>query len=197
MKKRLLLFIALLSITTALGAGPTYYERGDRLISLKGGAVIPLFSYFFSDKDLHTGIGKDNTGLLIGGHTDLNYQVFITSHLALGAEVGYGFNRTWDGLLLQAAPFSATLTYLPLQGQWELPLSLGIGGIYTTLGSTRVVSPFISVEAALIYYPGAVWGVGLSTALHLTAELNTSDELKGDNALLGVLPLTLIITRRW
>nr|WP_321299150.1 hypothetical protein [uncultured Sphaerochaeta sp.] len=195
MKKFLLLGTVLLLVIPSLFSAP-YYDKGSQMFSFTVGTTVPSFTYFFNDQEFITGVGEDNTGMKVGGYGAISFQVFNTQRTAIGGEIGYDFNFAADEELFTAVPFFAKYSYLPVQGQYDIPISFGLGGAYIKYNDAALMTLYANMQIGVTWYPGKNWGFGLNTGLWLIPEFNYIDELKQDNAVAGLIPVTLSITYR-
>ncbi len=195
MKKFLLLGTVLLLVIPSLFSAP-YYDKGSQMFSFTVGTTVPSFTYFFNDQEFITGVGEDNTGMKVGGYGAISFQVFNTQRSAIGGEIGYDFNFSAEEELFTAVPFFAKYSYLPVQGQYDIPISFGLGGAYIKYNDAALMTLYANMQIGVTWYPGKNWGFGLNTGLWLIPEFNYIDELKQDNALVGLIPVTLSITYR-
>lgn len=195
MKKFLLLGTVLLLVIPSLFSAP-YYDKGSQMFSFTVGTTVPSFTYFFNDQEFITGVGEDNTGMKVGGYGAISFQVFNTQRTAIGGEIGYDFNFAADEELFTAVPFFAKYSYLPVQGQYDIPISFGLGGTYIKYNDAALMTLYANMQIGVTWYPGKNWGFGLNTGLWLIPEFNYIDELKQDNAVAGLIPVTLSITYR-
>ena len=195
MKKFLLLGTVLLLVIPSLFSAP-YYDKGSQMFSFTVGTTVPSFTYFFNDQEFLTGVGENNTGMKIGGYGAISFQVFNTERTAIGGEIGYAFNFAADEELFTAVPFFAKYSYLPVQGQYDIPISFGLGGTYIKYNDAALMTLYANMQIGVTWYPGKNWGFGLNTGLWLIPEFNYIDELKQDNAVAGLIPVTLSITYR-
>lgn len=197
MKKLLLLPLFLVLLSASLFAADTY-DKGNQIFSFKIGTTIPAFTHFFSDDSPSTfvGPGEDNTGMKVGGYGAISYQVFNTPKTAIGGEIGYNFNFSAAKMLFTAVPFYAKYSYVPVQGEWDLPISFGLGGAYIKYNDASMMTMYANMEVGVTWFPGENWGFGINTGLWLIPEFNYYEELQQDNALVGFVPITLAISYR-
>ncbi len=197
MKKLLVIPLLLVLLSPSLFAVDTY-DKGNQLFSFKIGPTIPAFTHFFADDANGTlvGIGEDNTGMKVGGYGAISYQVFNTPKTAIGGEIGYNFNFSAAKMLFTAVPFYAKYSYVPVQGEWDLPISFGLGGAYIKYNDASLMTLYANMEVGFTWYPGENWGFGLTTGLWVIPEFNYYEQLQSDNALVGIVPITLSITYR-
>lgn len=194
--KKILLFCALLLLLFNSLAAADYYDKGSQMFSFRVGTDVPLFTYFFSDNKTLVGPGEGKTGLDIGGYGSISYQVFNSPKTAVGGEIGYNFNFSAENVLFTAIPFYAKYSLFPVQGQFDIPLSVGIGGAYAKYNDAALMTFYANVEIGFTWFPGDNWGFGLSSGLWVIPELNYYDALKTDNAIAGFIPVTLSISYR-
>lgn len=195
MKKFLLLSVLSCILAAAVFAVP-YYDKGSQMFSFTLGTSFPTFTYFFEDNEFRGGLGEGKTGAKVGGYGAISYQVFNAPTSAIGGEIGYNFNFSASNMLFTAVPFYAKYTILPIQGQVDLPISFGLGGAYIKYNDASLMTLFANMQVGVTWYPGDNWGFGLNTGLWLIPEFNYMDALRQDNALMGIIPLTLSITYR-
>ena len=195
MKKFFLLcLIALLLPLTLYSAD--YYDAGSQHFSFNLGTNFPTFIHFFDDNTTVFGLGEGNTGMSMGGYGSINYQIFNSPKTAIGGEIGYNFNFAVDENFFSAVPFFAKYSYFPVQGTFDVRMSLGLGAAYIKYKTGSLMTLYTNFEVGAIWFPGENWGFGLSTGLWLIPELNYVESLKDDNALAGFIPITLSVTYR-
>ena len=194
--KRFLLLGLLMCIIATMAFAVPYYDKGNQMFSFTLGTTFPTFTYFFEDKDFRVGFGENNTGAKVGGYGAISYQVFNSPTSAIGGEIGYDFNFSASNILFTAVPFYAKYSFFPVQGQWDLPISFGLGGAYIKYNDASLMTLFGNVQVGLTWYPGDNWGFGLTTGLWLIPEFNYKEELQQYNGVAGFIPLTLSITYR-
>lgn len=195
MKKSFMLcLIALLLPITLYSVD--FYDAGSQQFSFRLGTSIPAFFNFFDDNTTLSGPGEGNTGLKMGGYGSISYQLFNSSKTAIGGEIGYNFNFSAEEKIFTAVPFFAKYSYFPLQGTFDLPLSVGLGAAYIKYDKGSLLTLYTNLEVGAIWFPGKNWGFGISTGLWLIPELNYEEILKKDNALAGFIPITLSVTYR-
>lgn len=132
----------------------------------------------------------------VGGYGAISYQVFNTPKTAIGGEIGYNFNFSASNMLFTAVPFYAKYSYIPVQGEWDLPISFGLGGAYIKYNDASMMTMYANMEVGVTWFPGENWGFGINTGLWLIPEFNYKEDLQQDNALVGFVPITLAISYR-
>lgn len=195
MKRFLLLSCLVFTLTSALFAS-AYYDKGSQLFSFKVGTTVPAFTYFMNTNEFVSGPGEGNTGAKVGGYGAISFQVFNTQQTALGGEIGYNFNFSAANVLFTAVPFYAKYSIFPVQGQWDIPISFGLGGAYIKYNDASLMTLFANMEFGFTWYPADHWGFGLNTGFWVIPEFNYDEQLQSDNALAGFVPITLSITYR-
>lgn len=195
MKKFSLLCLLALLLPFALYSAD-FYDVGSQQFSFRVGTNVPTFLHFFKDNTTVAGPGEGNTGMKMGGYGSINFQMFNSSKTSIGGEIGYNFNFSAENEFFSAVPFFAKYSYYPLQGSFDLPLSVGLGGAYIKYKTGSLMTLYTNLEISAIWYPGENWGFGISTGLWLIPELNYEQALKADNALAGFIPITLSVTYR-
>lgn len=106
---------------------------GDQFINVR---IAPNFPLNFDDK------------LKIGGMVTVSYNRFLTSWLALGVEVAFGYNPTIGSNILTYIPITIATTFLPTIKKFEFPITFNVG---------MAVENYLSNT----YFPGLVLRGGL------------------------------------
>ena len=201
--KKLVLIILIVTLLVAplFGqSGGKYYDKGDQMFTFRAGPVIPAFFYFPYDDGETTLPFFEGTHLKVGGYGSIRYQGFVNSSLALGGELGYYFNYDNSKELFTSVPFQAKLTYFPLQGTFEIPLSVGVGFGYNSYSGGNKPSYFSSLftaEVGFSWFFKENWGLTLSSGLQLYPEIYLKNHPNhAHTALAGVMPITLSISYR-
>lgn len=172
-KNALTIMVFLLSIASFLFA-KDYYETGSQLFMISAGVDLPLSTSFYNDKgefETLVGMGEDGTHLNLGGYGSIDYEVFNTSKTSLGGEIGYQFNYAIDGNLFTQVPMMFKYSYVPLQGKFEIPISLGIGLSYISFREKSMMSPSVMATIGFRFFPLENWGFGIKSGIKATFEL--------------------------
>ncbi len=194
-KKSFLLIFLMLLVLLSLGA-EDYYDNGSQTFSITVGADLPFTnSYKLSDGSWTTGYwwGEDGTHFNIGGYGSIDYEVFVTSKISLGGEIGYQFNRCTDSHLFTQVPLLFRVTYVPLQGKFETPISFGAGLNYISYNSKSMLCMSFALNAGIRYFFTDSWAVGIKTGMEFTPELYFNTEKLG---LHTSIPAQLFVTYR-
>jgi len=196
-------------LTSLLGVGALFgealqYKTGSMIFTFKGGTTLPSFIYFFKDNSLneqrlYTGMGKgdNSTKLYPGGNFSLSFEGFTTPSISLGGELGYNFNYTIGETLFSIVPLYFKISYYPVQGKFDMPVSLGLGMSYMKYGDDKsLITLFTNVDVGFVYYINENWGIGIHSGFWLIPELNYKQADRSSNALLGMTPVVLSVSYR-
>jgi len=197
MRIKRLLTIAILALVACASAFATYYDNGSQRFVISAGAEFPITVTDFKENKTKFGFGEGNTNMTLGGFGAISYQVFLTKYIAIGGEIGYMFNYCIDDSLLTNVPFLFKATYIPLQGTFEIPISLGVGISYLSLSDGGAYIPFfISGEIGFDWYFSEHWGIGVKSGMWMVAEVYYTSKAKDKNALATFAPVSLAVTYR-
>lgn len=177
----------------------TGYDEGNYKISLRLPFNLPVAYYRQGELDE----GKNNHWAVwdeIGYKNHLEYALevgydyFINSSISLGGLVGYHFAYTRSGDLLSRVPFLFRFGYYPLQGQFEVPIILGVGGAYMNLKGYSTASIYLSIETGFSWFWSDNWGIGVRTGMHFIPEFKAGR--KEDTNVTFFVPIALEINFR-
>lgn len=150
------------------GSAPTGIKRGDQNLSLNLTMRWPLASF------------NPSTFLFSGTHTwpgaefSLDYGYYIANNVSIGGSIGGSFNLTIAEPVLFTIPALFKVTYAFSDGVWQVPLSLGFGGVWEKLDTLSYFQMAIKPEAGLFYRTNASWSFGGTLGLLLIPELYTN-----------------------
>ncbi len=172
MKKALIISIlALVLPLVPAASAPYYYDVGDQVFAISAGPTTPLLYYNGNNDSLTIGPGFGEAGKIsLGGLGSLSYQVFVTHQLAIGGELGYQFNFAPNWNVLTSVPIAVKLTYYPIQGKFELPISLSLGANYIAFEDHSRITMSVSAMIGFNYFITDEWGIGISAGLSLLPE---------------------------
>ena len=130
-------------------------RAGDQQLKITVGLGIPTsFGNPFDD-------GK----MKFGGYGTFGYHFFLTDWFAVGADIGFGFNPTIAGHTFNHVPTVATATIQPSIGNFEFPISIGVGAAWETYnGETYWPGLVLVGEVGARYKITQSWGVGLDAS---------------------------------
>lgn len=130
-------------------------QKGDQYLRIGLSGVFPL--NFPSVDKLFTQERK----LSAGGAGYIGYHYFLTNKFAIGADAGFGFNATIGKHMFHYIPVTVTATYQPSIGNFEFPLTLGIGGAWEAYnGYTYFPGLVIKPQVGVHYRPLQSWSFG-------------------------------------
>ena len=196
MKKNSIIIILITTVLLLPLAAENYYDTGSQMFSITAGVDLPFTnSYKSEDGSLKTGLwwGEDGTHFNIGGYGSIDYEVFLTPQISIGGEIGYQFNRCTDEKLFTQVPLLFRATWVPLQGKFEIPVSLGAGFNYMSYNDKSMFSPMLSLTIGARYFFTDNWAIGVKSGINFTAELYTKSQ---KNGLYTSIPVMLFATYR-
>lgn len=182
MKRKSILIILLILIPLFALSAEDYYDTGSQVFSITAGVDLPFTnSYKKEDGSLATALwwGEDGTHFNIGGYGSIDYEVFLNSKISIGGEVGYQFNRCTNERLFTQVPLLFRATYVPLQGRFELPISLGVGFNYLSYNDKSMFALSFSLNVGARFFFTDNWGIGLKSGINFVPELYTKSEKNG------------------
>ena len=194
MKRILIPLMLLILAVSTLGAVP-YYDTGSQIFTITAGVTTPLT--YTNQGQNWVGPGYDSerqTNHSIGGIGALSYQEFVNPYLAIGGELGYQFDFIADDNVCTNVPITAKLTYVPVQGDFEVPISLGIGADYISYDSYSKITFGLTFEIGMRYFFTESWGVGINAGLLVVPELYFDDTTK--TGVMTYIPATLSVSYR-
>ena len=194
MKRILISLMLLLAVASATAGAATYYDTGSQIFTITAGVSTPLTYTSGSFTAVGPGSGEKATHHTIGGIGALSYQIFINPYLALGGELGYQFDFSRSKDVCANVPITVKLTYVPVQGDFEIPLSIGFGIDYISYDSYSKISFGATAEIGFRYYFTDNWGIGINTGLLIAPEIYFNDQDK--SAMMTYVPATLSVTYR-
>jgi hypothetical protein len=132
------------------GTDPEYVvranQKGDQYILFMLGMAIP--AHPTPDK------------LIIGGEGILGYMRFLTSQIAVGGTVHFGYHATVGGNVFYYVPIAARITFQPTWRRFEFPLSLSLGGAFETYLERTYFGLFVKPEVAVYFRFNPAWSFG-------------------------------------
>lgn len=195
--KRILLALVIVLISAPMLFSATYYDNGNQRFTITAGPVFPLTLTSFYTGNTTVGFGESGTHQSLGGYGSISYQIFMNDYVSVGGEVGYAFNFAISDDLVTIVPFQAKVTYFPLQGKVDIPISFGIGGAYLSLADAGShIALFASLETGVDYYITDNWGVGIKSGIWAIPELFFNSSSTPKNYLATYVPVTLAVTYR-
>ena len=132
-------------------------RAGDQQLKITVGLGIPL--------NFGNPLPGEDGKIKLGGYGTFGYHFFLTDWFAVGADIGFGFNSTIAGHTFNHVPTVATATVQPSVGNFEFPLTVGIGTAWETYnGETYWPGLVLLGEAGARYKISQSWGAGLDVS---------------------------------
>lgn len=168
------------------------YSLGDQMFFINGGVFIPLF---FFDKDMDT---FDNN-LTLGGTGFLCWQVFLSNHISVGAELGGMFALSPNKRVLYMIPLMAKATYWFRFYPFEIPIFLGLGGNLSVLEEAAHID-FIAKPGFGFYWNfNEEWAFGADVSYWFVPQMYSgSGKVPSSNSMFGnFMDVTLSVLFRF
>ncbi|MCQ2240298.1 TP0733 family outer membrane beta-barrel protein [Treponema sp.] len=141
---------------------------GDQYIRLSLGTSYPL-----NFPDASSVISGDSQ-LKIGGQGSIGYHSFITSKIALGVDLGFGFNITIGSHSFNTVPILITGTYEPTMDRFSFPVSMGIGAAWESYnGKNYFPGLVLKPQAGAHFRLSENWTIGLETSYMFLPQFNS------------------------
>ena len=163
-----------------------YYDSGSQIFTINAGATIPMSATWFDGRG--TEYWFSGTHQSVGAYASLSYEVFMNSYFAIGGQLGFMFDYSNAGKIFTNVPVLLKASVFPLQGKWELPISIGVGGAYMSYQEGGKFTFMATFEIGLRYYITDEWGVGVHTGIQVLPEFYIKDINSG---MFTYLPVTL------
>lgn len=196
--KRITFLITIIMVfaATALTAAP-YYDTGSQIFTITAGTNVPLSAtYYDTEKEevvTKFGPGSGKTNISMGGYGSLDYEVFVNPYISMGGELGYQFNFAADGNILSCVPILYRVTYFPVQGKIDVPVSLGLGFNYMGFNGNSKFTLNAHLDFGARYYFSDAWGLGIQSGISWSPEWY-SDKTK--NGHITFVPINLTVSYR-
>lgn len=195
--KRVLLALVIVLISAPMLFSATYYDNGSQRFTITAGPFLPLSMTQLSTGKTTFGFGYNGTRQTLGGYGSISYQMFMNDTVSVGGEIGYAFNFAISEDLVTIVPFQAKVTWFPVQGRIDVPVSFGLGGAYLSLADAGShVALFASLEVGCDYYFTDNWGIGIKTGIWAVPEFFFNSAYTQYNYLATYVPVTLAVTYR-
>lgn len=124
--------------------------KGDQFIKVDAMALFPL---------------NFGSRLYVGGAIDLGYYRYLNSLFAIGGEISATYNVSIGKKSLIMVPFTLGGMVVPSIGNFEFPISLGLGIGYETWSSKNYFPSFaLKATAGADYRVNDSWSFGISTS---------------------------------
>ena len=131
--------------------------------------------------------------LYVGGSAELGYYKFLTNTLALGGDILISYNVSLGEKSLITVPITFGAMFQPYVGNFEFPLTLGIGiASLSCQGMSYFPALTVKGSAGAFYRMSESWSFGITTTGFWIPQW-VKDSSKNDNGLF----LTAGVTARY
>ena len=149
---------------------------GDQYLNIR---IMPNFPLNFDKK------------IKIGGQITVGYGRFITSWLAVGAEVAFGYNPTIGNNMYTYIPITANATFLPAIKKFEIPITFNIGIAIENYLSNTFFPAFIMRGGAGLYYRiNENWSAGIESFFTYMPQTYVKKDKRKYNDYLNILSVS-------
>ena len=130
-------------------------QRGDQYINI--GLMVTMPMNFGGDFPLYRE-GSLNTG----GMGMLGYHRFLTSWLAVGGDIYFGYNPTIGNNIFTYVPLMFNVTFQPWFKRFEFPITLGAGAAMESyLSRTYFPGLVLKATGGVFYRATPSWSFGI------------------------------------
>ena len=155
------------------------YSLGDQMFFINAGLFIPLF---FFDKDMEV----YDTNLTLGGNGSLSWQVFLSNHLSVGAELGGMFALSPNKRILYMIPLTAKATYWFRFYPFEIPIGLGLGGNLSILEEAAHIDFIAKPQIGFYWNLNEEWAFGLNVTYWFVPQIYSgSGKVSKEHSMFG------------
>lgn len=143
--------------TTDLSPNKDFFKtrEGDQYFRISLDLTLPL------NFPNITTLFNDSKKLAAGGSGFLGYHIFLTDTIAVGADIGFGFNATIGEHMFHYVPVMAAVTWQPSFKRFEFPLTLSAGFAWETYnGYSYFPGLVVKPSAGLLFRPLESWSFG-------------------------------------
>ena len=134
---------------------PAMNVRGDKFIKIDLAGAFPLnFGDIFQDGE---------SQLEIGGTGAIGFYYFLTGDIAIGADLGFGYQPTIGSNIFNYIPLTIGAIFQPTLAHFEFPISLGIGAaVENYLSETYFPGLILKAGAGAFYRITPAWSLGIN-----------------------------------
>ncbi len=148
-------------------------RAGDQQLKITVGLGIPM--------NFGNPLPGEDGKIKLGGYGTFGYHFFLTDWFAVGADIGFGFNPTIAGHTFNQVPTVAVATLQPSIGNFEFPISVGVGTAWETYnGETYWPGLVLVGEVGARYKISQSWGAGIDASYKMMPQFarnwNTGEE---------------------
>ena len=155
------------------------YSLGDQMFFINAGLFIPLF-FFDRSLDVY------DTNLTLGGNGSLSWQVFLSNHLSVGAELGGMFALSPNKRILYMIPLTVKATYWIRFFPFEIPIGLGLGGNLSIFDEAAHIDFIAKPQVGFYWNFNEEWAFGLNVTYWFVPQIYSgSGKVPSDNSMFG------------
>ncbi|HIV98365.1 MAG TPA: hypothetical protein IAB12_01115 [Candidatus Ornithospirochaeta avicola] len=191
MKKKILTALMIFLSSVSLFAAQPFYDTGSQIFTISAGVAFPDYMAVPKKDIAGSGMGAEGTHLTVGGYGSITYQVFTSPYIALGGEIGYQFHFDQSSSVFTNVPMLFKFTYVPLQGNIEIPLSLTAGINYISLAGNGKLTLSVGAEVGFRFFFTDEWGMGINGGVTFVPEFYLKSDRADYNGVSLFSPLTL------
>ncbi len=130
--------------------------RGDKFIKIALAGSIPLNFGGNSFKD-------GESQLEVGGTGSIGFYYFLNEYMALGADLGFGYQPTIGSNIFNYIPLTFAAMFQPTLAKFEFPITLSVGAaVENYLSETYFPGLFLKAEAGAFYRINPTWSLGFT-----------------------------------
>lgn len=114
--------------------------------------------------------------LKFGGTGTLSYGMFVTDSINLSGKMSFAYTTTIGGNIFYFIPFTICAQYQLLYGNFEVPLSIEIGGALQSYIDRLYFGFVAKPEAGLFYRISPDWSVGAYAGMYIMPQWYSDPE---------------------
>lgn len=132
-----------------------YNQAGDQYLQISLNGDMPL-----NFPDVPSLFTKDEWKMFFGGLGSIEYSYFLTDTVSVGGSAGFGFNSTAGGHIFNFVPVAAKITWHPVAGRFEFPLSLEAGFSAHSYSNFKYLGIFLKPSFTVFFRLNPSWSIG-------------------------------------
>ncbi len=134
---------------------PAMNVRGDKFIKIELAGALPLN---FGGNPLKDGESQ----LEVGGTGSIGFYYFLSNFMALGMDLGFGYQPTIGGNIFNYIPLTFAAMFQPTLAKFEFPITLSVGAaVENYLSETYFPGLILKAEAGAFYRISPAWSLGI------------------------------------
>lgn len=126
-------------------------QQGDQFVRLNLALELPLRP----------------TQLKLGGTGTLSYGIFLTESFNLSAKASFAYTTTLGSNIFYFVPFTVCAQYQMLFKNFEVPVSIELGGAIESYIDRLIFGFVVKPEAGLFYRVTPDWSIGVYAGLYI------------------------------